>query len=171
MKATLVVLLIAAIATGCSMTAYESQESYLPEVCLVEAEEGGFHIEWDEPLRITRTITIEVQGYGDDGYKAWTHNGKPIDEVEIYLKRRSNRRRTFVFEPGSMGLHVVFKGRYSDGAVKFIQILTVEQVNALNARKSTEFEESRPHRAHATVQNFRIGDPQVLVLESKRLNP
>lgn len=48
MKATLVLLLIVSIAAGCSMNAYESYENYLPEVRLVEAEEGGFHIEWDE---------------------------------------------------------------------------------------------------------------------------
>ena len=168
MKATLVMLLIVTIMTGCSVTAYENHDNYLPEVRLVAAEEGGFHIEWDEPLRITRTITIEVLDYGDEGYKAWAHNGKPIDEVEIYLKRRNSRRRTFVFEPGSVGVQVVFKGRSNYGAVKFIQILTVEQVNALNARKSTKFEESRPHRVPAAVQNFRIGDPQVLVLDSKR---
>jgi len=151
MKATFVTLLIVTLVTGCSMKAYESQENYLPEVRLFAAEEGGFHIEWDEPLRITRTIAIEVQGYGNDGYKAWAHNGKPIDEVEIYLKRRSSRRRTFVFEPGGLSGNVVFKGPSYDGAEKFIRIRTVEQANALHARMTTKFEESRPHRVHAAV--------------------
>jgi hypothetical protein len=149
------------------MNAYENHENYLPVVRLVAAEKGGFHIKWDGPLRVTRTITIEVQVYGTDGYKAWAHNGKPIDEVEIYLKRRGSRRGTFVFEPGSVGMHVTLR-RENYGAVKFVRTLTVEEVNT---RTRAKFEDARPRRVHAAVQNFRIGDPQLLVLEAHSLNP
>ena len=69
-----------------------------------------------------------------------------------------------MFEPGSVGVHVALR-HY--GSVTFIRILTVEEVNAPT---STELEESRPHTVQPAVQNFRIGAPQVLVLEAERLN-
>lgn len=162
-------LLLLCVLTGCGVNhANEGHENYLPEVRLVKADEGGFYVEWDEPLRVFRSVAIEIQRYGSDGYKAWAHHGKPIDDVEIYLRKSYQTQYSLLeFQPGSLASDARFGG----GEITFIRILSVQET-----KQKTKFyrmpreSHNRVFTVYPSTQNYRIGEPEVLVVEQEGLN-
>ena len=167
MKAFLAFLLALSAFPSCGINhANQSIENYLPQVRLVEApkEERGFYIEWDEPLRASRTITIELRGYQSRGreYQAWAHHGKPIDEIEIYLSPYNRPEyRTFQFQPGSVR---VLTRENTNATVTLVRILTNEKALASGHYRKTSTRDSITI-VHPTVQNFLIGKPEVFVFD------
>lgn len=176
MKPILAMSIFFCALTGCGKNYFQDSENHVPEVRLAKAFDphGGFHLKWNEPLLALRSVVIERQEYDTTGYKAWAHHGKPIDDAAIYLKKLGGPKHYLIeFQPGSIDTGDLFQRSGSNG-ISFVRILTVEDANQILlptlGKRIFQRDYVSPYIVYSTSQNYRVGTPRVLVLESGGLD-
>lgn len=175
MKPILAMLIIFCALTGCGSNYSYDSENHVPEVRLAKAYDphGGFHLKWNKPILNLRSVVIERQEYDTTSYKAWVHHGKPIDDAAIYLTKLGGPKHYLIeFQPGSIDTGDLFQRSGSSG-ISFVRILTVGETNQILlptlGKRIFQRDHVSPYIVYSTTQNYRIGAPQVRVLESEEL--